>query len=63
MNDTFLRVSKNTIVDGKGQKVRLKGVNFGGWLMMEGAAGTYWTFTSVKVMLRVRLVPPKRNAK
>ena len=33
--DAFLRVSKTAIVDGKGQRARLKGVNFGGWLMME----------------------------
>lgn len=35
MNDAFLRVSKQSIVDGKGRKVTLKGTNFGGWLMME----------------------------
>ncbi|MBI4309041.1 MAG: cellulase family glycosylhydrolase [Candidatus Omnitrophica bacterium] len=35
MNDAFLRTSKASIIDGKGQRMRLKGVNFGGWLMME----------------------------
>lgn len=30
----FLKVSGNKIVDG-GKQIRLKGVNFGGWLMME----------------------------
>ena len=33
--DAFLKTSKTSIIDNKGQKVRLKGVNFGGWLMME----------------------------
>ena len=32
----FLRVCGTSIADGKNQKLQLKGVNFGGWLMMEG---------------------------
>lgn len=32
----FLTVKGNKITDGRGRQVRLKGVNFGGWLMMEG---------------------------
>ncbi len=35
MSDKFLRTSGTDIVDGNGRKVMLKGVNFGGWLMME----------------------------
>ncbi len=32
----FLKVSGRDIVDESGKKVRLQGVNLGGWLMMEG---------------------------
>lgn len=32
----FLRVDKGSLLFGRGRKVTLKGVNFGGWLMMEG---------------------------
>jgi len=32
----FLRTHKTNIVDGQGRKVMLRGVNLGGWLMMEG---------------------------
>ena len=32
----FLKVTDGNIADGKGQEIRLRGVNFGGWLMMEG---------------------------
>jgi endoglucanase len=35
MNNTFLKRQKTLIVDGQGKPVQLKGVNFGGWLMME----------------------------
>ncbi len=35
MSGTFLKRHKTTIVDGHGTPVRLRGVNFGGWLMME----------------------------
>ena len=35
MNKTFLKRHKTSIVDGQGKPVLLKGVNFGGWLMME----------------------------
>jgi len=35
MSKSFLRRQKAFIVDGDGRKVQLKGVNFGGWLMME----------------------------
>jgi endoglucanase len=31
----FLKTSGTSIVDAKGQKIQLRGVNFGGWLMME----------------------------
>ncbi len=40
MNKTFLKRHKTTILDGQGRPVLLKGVNFGGWLMMEA----YFTF-------------------
>lgn len=33
---SFLKVEGKNIVDQNGQKIRLRGVNFGGWLMMEG---------------------------
>lgn len=36
MRETFLRIHKASIVDAKGRKVMLRGVNLGGWLMMEG---------------------------
>jgi len=36
MNNAFLKRYKISIVDGFGKPVFLKGVNFGGWLMMEG---------------------------
>jgi aryl-phospho-beta-D-glucosidase BglC (GH1 family) len=32
----MLRVEKENIVDSRGQKIILKGLNLGGWLMMEG---------------------------
>ncbi len=35
MNKACLRTDKTKIIDGQGRQVRLKGVNFGGWLMME----------------------------
>ena len=35
MNKMFLKTDKTSIVDGHGGRVLLKGVNFGGWLMME----------------------------
>ena len=35
MNKGFLKRQKASILDGKGRPVHLKGVNFGGWLMME----------------------------
>ena len=35
MNNGFLKRSKTSIVDPRGKPVLLKGVNFGGWLMME----------------------------
>jgi len=35
MTDTFLKRNKASIVDQQGEPVHLKGVNFGGWLMME----------------------------
>ena len=35
MNKMFLKRLKTSIVDGKNKPVHLKGVNFGGWLMME----------------------------
>lgn len=35
MNKGFLKRDKAYIVDGQGKPVHLKGVNFGGWLMME----------------------------
>ncbi|MBF0511335.1 MAG: glycoside hydrolase family 5 protein [Candidatus Omnitrophica bacterium] len=35
MNKGFLKQKKTFIVDGQGNPVHLKGVNFGGWLMME----------------------------
>ncbi len=35
MNKAFLKRDKTLIVDGRGKPVLLKGVNFGGWLMME----------------------------
>ncbi len=35
MTTTFLRTQGGNIVDGKNKAVRLRGVNFGGWLMME----------------------------
>ena len=35
MNKTFLKTHKTSIVGADGQPVLLKGVNFGGWLMME----------------------------
>lgn len=36
MKQNFLKVSKGSIVDAKGRRVILRGVNVGGWLMMEG---------------------------
>ena len=36
MNRSFLKVKGPRIVDVKNQRVTLQGVNFGGWLMMEG---------------------------
>ena len=35
MNGSFLRVSGTSIINGDGKRIVLKGVNFGGWLMME----------------------------
>jgi len=35
MKDAFLKRDKASIVDAQGKPVHLKGVNFGGWLMME----------------------------
>jgi len=35
MNKTFLRREKASIIDPHGKLISLKGVNFGGWLMME----------------------------
>jgi len=35
MKRTFLKQHKTSIVDAQGKPVQLKGVNFGGWLMME----------------------------
>jgi len=35
MTKNFLKRDKAFIVDGQGKRVHLKGVNFGGWLMME----------------------------
>ena len=35
MSKAFLKQHKATIVDGHGKPIMLKGVNFGGWLMME----------------------------
>ena len=35
MSRNFLKREKSSIVDAKGRLVHLKGVNFGGWLMME----------------------------
>jgi endoglucanase len=35
MNQTFLKRDKTSIIDSQGKPVHLKGVNFGGWLMME----------------------------
>ena len=35
MSQAFLKVKQTNIVDEQNQKVMLKGVNFGGWLMME----------------------------
>ena len=35
MSATFLKRHKSSIVDAQGKPVHLKGVNFGGWLMME----------------------------
>jgi len=35
MKKAFLRTQKTSIVDADGHPVSLKGVNFGGWLMME----------------------------
>ena len=35
MNKTFLRRSKTSIIGPEGKPLQLKGVNFGGWLMME----------------------------
>lgn len=35
MNKTFLKTNKTSIIDIDAQPVLLKGVNFGGWLMME----------------------------
>ena len=32
---TFLKTLKNKIVDEANQPISLRGVNFGGWLMME----------------------------
>jgi len=36
MTKNFLRTQKTSIVDQNGSKVMLRGVNLGGWLMMEG---------------------------
>lgn len=35
MSGSFLKTHKTSIVDSHGRPVALKGVNFGGWLMME----------------------------
>src|SRR5271168_5277520 len=35
MNKLFLKRHKSSIIDAQGKPVFLKGVNFGGWLMME----------------------------
>ncbi len=35
MSKAFLKRHKTSIVDAKGEPIHLKGVNFGGWLMME----------------------------
>ena len=35
MNKGFLKRDKAFIVDAQGKPIFLKGVNFGGWLMME----------------------------
>jgi len=40
MKKNFLKRNKTMIVDGNSKKIQLKGVNFGGWLMMEA----YFTF-------------------
>lgn len=32
----MLKTAKNKIINGKGQSIRLCGINLGGWLMMEG---------------------------
>ncbi|MBF0489757.1 MAG: glycoside hydrolase family 5 protein [Candidatus Omnitrophica bacterium] len=36
MKASFLKTNKTTIVDASGKPVLLHGINFGGWLMMEG---------------------------
>ena len=36
MNVSPLHIENGKIINAAGKKVSLKGVNFGGWLMMEG---------------------------
>lgn len=35
MNKGFIRRIKDKVIDGQSKEIKLKGVNFGGWLMME----------------------------
>jgi len=35
MSEGFVRREKTSVIDGQNREIKLKGVNFGGWLMME----------------------------